>query len=177
MEILLGCLNMVKGQARNNGLELVTDIPEPTAHINADLRVVKQILINMLSNAVKFTPAGGKVTLKAWSRPESGHVFQVIDTGIGIALEDVPKIMQPFAQIESAMSRKHQGTGLGLPLIKRLAEMHGGSVDIQSALGAGTTVTVRFPPERMVETPGSEESEESASPEATEAPEAKDSAA
>ncbi|MEE8515284.1 MAG: PAS-domain containing protein, partial [Alphaproteobacteria bacterium] len=153
VEVLLACHNMVKGQARSQGLELVTDIPEPTAHLHADERVLKQILINMLSNAIKFTPAGGKVTLKAWSRPNSGHVFQVIDTGHGIAVEDIPKIMQPFVQIESALSRNHRGTGLGLPLIKRLAELHGGSVDVQSKLGAGTTVTVRFPAKRMVEAP------------------------
>ncbi|MEE8516634.1 MAG: ATP-binding protein, partial [Alphaproteobacteria bacterium] len=93
---------------------------------------------------------GGKVTFRAWCQPTSGHVFQVADTGIGIALEDIPKVMQPFAQIENHLSRKYQGTGLGLPLIKRMAELHGGSVDMQSELGAGTMVTVRLPAERIV---------------------------
>jgi signal transduction histidine kinase len=80
-------------------------------------------------------------------------VFQVIDTGIGISLEDIPKVMQPFTQIDSGLSRKHQGTGLGLPLIKHMVELHGGSVDIQSEVGAGTTVTVRLPAERVVQAP------------------------
>ena len=150
VEVIRACLNMVKGQARSQGLELVTDISDPMPWLRADQRVLKQIIINLLTNAVKFTPEGGQVTLKAWCQPKSGYVFQVIDTGIGIALEDIPRVMQPFTQIASAMSRLHQGTGLGLPLIKRMVELHGGSVDIQSELGAGTTVTVRLPAERIV---------------------------
>ncbi len=114
---------------------------------------MKQILLNLLSNAIKFTPGGGKVTLKIWSRAESGYVFQVIDTGIGIAFEQIPRALAPFQQIDSGLNRKHEGTGLGLPLAKSLVEMHGGYLDLQSEVGAGTTVTVRFPAERIGHAP------------------------
>ncbi len=98
-------------------------------------------------------PVGGKVTLKAWCSVNSGYVFQVIDTGIGIALEDIPKALLPFQQIDNRLNRKYEGTGVGLPLSKSLIEMHGGSLDLQSQVGVGTTVTVRFPAERIVRLP------------------------
>ena len=112
--------------------------------------MLKQITLNLLSNAIKFTPEGGKVTLKMWSQPGTGHVLQVIDTGIGVALNDIPKILKPFTQVEGDLSRKHQGTGLGLPLCKILIELHGGYLDFQSEVEVGSTVTVRFPKERVV---------------------------
>ncbi len=118
--------------------------------LHADQRKLKQIFVNLLSNAVKFTPAGGEVILKAWWREDSGYVFQIIDTGIGIALADIPTALSPFGQVDSTPARKYGGTGLGLPLTKSLVEMHGGSLDLQSEVGAGTTVTVRFPKERVV---------------------------
>ena len=121
-------------------------------------RKLKQILVNLLANAIKFTPKGGKVTLKAWCREDSGHVFQVIDTGIGMRLEDIPTALAPFQQVDSALNRKFEGTGLGLPLTKALVELHGGSLDLQSQVGVGTTVTVRFPAERIVELPRNIES-------------------
>ena len=83
----------------------------------------------------------------------SGHVFQVADTGIGIALDDIPKVLAPFQQVDGELSRKYEGTGLGLPLAKSLVELHGGSLDLQSRLGVGATVTVRFPAERVVSSP------------------------
>ena len=116
----------------------------------ADQRKLKQILINLLSNAIKFTLAGGKVTIRAWSSPDDGYVFQVSDTGIGIALEDIPKVLAPFQQIDSDLNRKYGGTGLGFPLTQALVELHGGTLDLQSEVDIGTTVTVRFPAERIV---------------------------
>ena len=121
--------------------------------LHADERKVKQILLNLLSNAIKFTPDGGKVTLKIWSHAESGYLFQVSDTGIGIPLENISMALAPFQQIDSGLNRKYDGTGLGLPLTKSLVEMHGGYLDLQSKVGVGTTVTVRLPAERIVETP------------------------
>ena len=144
------CMVLVKERARNGGVKLITDIPHGLPALRADQRKLKQILVNLLSNAVKFTPADGEVTLKVWSRPDSGYVFQVIDTGIGIALADIPTALSPFGQIDSQLDRKFEGTGLGLPLTKSLVEVHGGSLDLQSEVGAGTTVTVRFPKERIV---------------------------
>ena len=144
------CMVLVKERARNGGVKLKTDIPKGLPVLHADQRMLKQILVNLLSNAVKFTQPGGEVTLKAWCRPDSGYVFQVIDTGIGIALADIPTALSPFGQVEGDLNRKYEGTGLGLPLTKSLVEMHGGSMDLQSEVGAGTTVTVRFPKERIV---------------------------
>ena len=129
---------------------LKTELADDAPLLRADKLKLKQILINLLSNAIKFTDAGGKVTLKAWCSVNGGYVFQVIDTGIGIALEDIPKALLPFQQIDNRLNRKFEGTGLGLPLSKTLVEMHGGSLDLQSQVGVGTTVTVRFPAERIV---------------------------
>jgi signal transduction histidine kinase len=111
---------------------------------------MKQILVNLLSNAVKFTDPGGKVTFKIWGGQGSGYIFQIVDTGIGIALDDIPKALAPFQQVHSELNRKYEGTGLGLPLTKSLVELHGGSLDLQSRFGVGTTVTVRLPEERVV---------------------------
>ena len=148
--VIRSCLVLVKERAENSGVKLKTDIPQEIPALHADKRKLKQILVNLLSNAVKFTPAGGEVALKAWSRPDGGYVFQIIDTGIGIALADIPKALSPFGQVDSDLNRKYEGTGLGLPLTKQLVEMHGGSLDLQSEVGVGTTVTVRFPAERIM---------------------------
>ena len=116
----------------------------------ADKRKLKQLLVNLLTNAIKFTDAGGLVALRASCRADRGFEFQVADTGIGIAPEDIPKALSQFGQVDSDLGRRHEGTGLGLPLAKCLAELHGGSLDLQSQIGIGTTVTVRFPAERIV---------------------------
>ena len=152
-QIAKSILKLVVGLARKGNVELELDVSDDIPLLYADERKVKQILLNLLSNAIKFTPEGGKVTLKIWSRAESGYVFQVTDTGIGIAFEDIPKAMSPFQQIDSGLARKHEGTGLGLPLTKSLVEMHGGYLDLQSKVGVGTSVTVRFPAERIVVLP------------------------
>ncbi len=147
------CLVLVQERAENGGVKLKTDIADGLLALHADKRKLKQILVNLLSNAIKFTPAGGEVTLKAWSRPDSGYVFQVIYTGIGIALADIPTALPQFGQVDADLNRQYEGTGLGLPLTKSLVEMHGGSLDLQSEVGVGTTVTVRFPKERIVRVP------------------------
>lgn len=149
-EIVRSVKWLVTARARDDSVELATELAEDLPALHADTLKLKQILINLLSNAIKFTDTGGKVTLKAWCGAQGGFVFQVIDTGIGIALEDIPKALSPFQQIDNRLNRKYEGTGLGLPLSKSLAEMHGGSLDLQSQLGVGTTVTVRFPAERIV---------------------------
>jgi len=148
-EIARSVLNLVRERAEKAGIECVADFPDDMPPMRADQRKLKQILINLLSNAVKFTPEGGRVTLKALCGQSSGHVFQVIDTGIGIAPEDIPKAMTPFRQVDSALNRKFEGTGLGLPLSKSLVELHDGSLDLESQVGVGTTVTVRFPADRI----------------------------
>jgi signal transduction histidine kinase len=152
-EIANATMKLVMGLAHAGNVELELDVSDDIPVLHADERKVKQILLNLLSNAIKFTPDGGKATLKIWSRAKSGYVFQVVDTGIGIAFEDIPKALAPFQQIDSGLNRKHEGTGLGLPLAKSLVEMHGGYLDLQSEIGVGTTVTVRFPAERIVPSP------------------------
>ena len=105
---------------------------------------------NLIFNAVRHTPAGGKIAIEIWCRQDTGYVFTITDTGMGIAEEDIPLVLAPFGQVESAHSRTEQGTGLGLPLTKSFVELHGGSFDLRSTVGTGTTVTFRFPAERIV---------------------------
>jgi signal transduction histidine kinase len=112
-------------------------------------RMVCQILLNLLSNAVKFTPAGGRVTLSAVRTAEGGLLVAVADTGLGMTPGEIKIALTPFGQIQSAQSRKHAGTGLGLPLAKAMMELHGGALRVVSAPGQGTTVSLLFPPERV----------------------------
>lgn len=152
-EIARSVLILVRERAAKNDIEIQLDLAPGLAVLKADRRKLKQILVNLLSNGIKFTLPGGKVVLKALSRSASGHVFQVTDTGIGIAEEDVPKVMSQFVQVDSDLNRRYPGTGLGLPLTKALVELHGGTFELQSKLGVGTTATVHFPAERMVQSP------------------------
>ena len=149
-EVIESVVTMVKGRAQKGGVKLELEVPDHPPALRADNRKLKQILVNLLSNAIKFTHPGETVIFRIWCRTGSGYVFQVADTGIGIALDDIPKALAPFQQIDGELSRKYEGTGLGLPLAKSLVEQHGGSLDLQSRLGVGTTVTVRFPAERIV---------------------------
>ncbi|MCH8092129.1 MAG: PAS domain S-box protein [Proteobacteria bacterium] len=149
-KILQTCLALVKARAEAKDVTITCELLDYLPLLRADGRKVKQIIINLLSNAIKFTDAGGEITLKAWFRPLSGFVLQVTDNGIGIALEDIPLVLEPFKQVDSKIGRKYEGAGLGLPLTKSLVELHGGSFDLQSKLGIGTTVTIRFPAERII---------------------------
>jgi signal transduction histidine kinase len=137
------CITLVRERAKDADVKIESDAPANLPALFADERKLKQILINLLSNAIKFTLPGGKVSARAWYREHDGYVLQVADTGIGIAPEDIPRALRPFQQVDSDLNRKYQGTGLGLPLTKALAELHGGSLDLQSEVGVGTTVTVR----------------------------------
>jgi len=98
---------------------------------------------------VKFTLAGSKVTIRAWSDPKSSYLIQIADTGIGIAHEDIAKALKPFTRIYNELSQNYDGTSLGLPLTKSLVELHGGYIALQSEEHVGTTVTVRFPANRV----------------------------
>jgi signal transduction histidine kinase len=145
-------LRLVEAQAESAKVALICDGLDGVTYIRADDRRLRQVFINLLSNAVKFTSEGGEVRVMV-SREGGGLAVEVRDTGIGMSEEDIAKAMEPFGQIESAMSRKHEGTGLGLPLAKRLIELHGGTMRIVSGLNAGTAVTVTLPRERIVEKP------------------------
>ncbi|MGA1264547.1 MAG: GAF domain-containing protein [Prochlorothrix sp.] len=139
-------LNFVQQAAHQKNLKLKLSLPDsPPRIILGELRV-RQILLNLLSNAVKFTPDGGKVSLIVDFKPEQEIVqFQVKDTGIGIAPENLTELFQPFVQIDSSLSRQYSGTGLGLALVKRLVEMHKGTVTVTSILGEGSCFTVVLP--------------------------------
>lgn len=140
--LLQNSLNMVKGKALNHHLKL--EVHVDTLNIVADMRKLKQIVYNLLSNAVKFTPDGGAITLTAY-RVDDMLEIAVTDTGIGITQRDQEHLFESFSQIDSALSRQYQGTGLGLVMIKRLAELHGGSVGLESEAGKGTRFWVKIP--------------------------------
>ena len=136
--------SMLLENVASAGLELVGEVPESLPKIRADIRSLRQILLNLLSNAIKFTPQGGVITVRAFVGPTGRFVVRVSDTGIGISEQDLETVLTPFKQVDSSLARKYEGTGLGLPLTQRLVELHGGSLEIESGLGEGTTVTLLF---------------------------------
>jgi signal transduction histidine kinase len=144
------CLRMVAPQAEKGRLMLTTRVPADLPPIHADDMRLRQILINLLSNAIKFTPEGGSVEVSAEPTDTGGVRIAVRDTGIGIAPNDIAKALEPFGQIDNALSRKHRGTGLGLALTRRLTELHGGNLAIASEVGTGTTVSVTLPADRVL---------------------------
>ncbi|HVY13332.1 MAG TPA: ATP-binding protein, partial [Alphaproteobacteria bacterium] len=137
-------------RAKASRQKIEVKIPRDFPDLRGEEKAVKQILVNLLTNAIKFTPEGGDITVQGSINASGGMVLAVIDTGIGIAPEHMHLVLAPFGQIESALSRKNQGTGLGLPLTKALTELHGGTLEIASEVGKGTTVTVTFPPDRVL---------------------------
>ena len=118
--------------------------------IYADKRRVKQVFLNLLSNAVKFTPEGGEVSVNVSLNDGGSLVAAVADNGIGMDKEEMTMALSTFGQVDSGLDRKHEGTGLGLPLTKRLMELHGGTMEIKSEKGHGTTIMVTFPKERVI---------------------------
>ena len=149
-EMVDSVLRLVKQRARTGGVALEPKITKDLPWLFGDERKLKQILVNLLTNAIKFTDTGGKVSIDCHCDRDGRHIFVVADSGIGIAEKDIPKAMSQFGQVDSAFNRKHEGTGLGLPLTKALVEMHGGTMDLTSEIGAGTTVTLCFPASRNV---------------------------
>lgn len=146
-------LRMMTERATAGDVTLGIDIPDDLPELIADERVLRQILLNLLNNAVKFTPAGGRVTLAVRIEQDGRLALSVIDTGIGMKKEDIPRALEPFVQLHHHLSKSYGGAGLGLPLVQALMRLHGGSVTIESAENAGTTVTVRFPRQRLMSLP------------------------
>ncbi|QQP90236.1 PAS domain S-box protein [Skermanella sp. TT6] len=144
------CVRLVEARAQFGGVAVAVDLPPDLPPVRAEELALKQIIANLLTNAVKFTPKGGRVRVSADIEPDGGLAVAVADTGIGIAPEDMEKALAPFGQIDSSLSNKTQGTGLGLPLARSLAALHGGTLSIESEPGRGTTVTVRLPSERVI---------------------------
>lgn len=143
-------LRLVAQRAGDAGLQLSTDLQPGLPAVRADERLLRQVLINLLSNAIKFTPADGKVSLAAHVGPAGDVWLTVSDTGIGMAPENIAKALEPFGQVDSSLSRKYEGSGLGLPLVRSIVELHGGSIRIDSVPGSGTRVTVQLPAARSV---------------------------
>ena len=143
-------MHMVKERAFEGNIHLTGNTEGGLPMLYADRRRLMQILLNLLSNAIKFTLPDGEVSLTASLDGGDAHVFTVRDTGVGMEEEEQAKAISMFGQVDSGLARKHEGTGLGLPLSHRLVELHGGTLEIDSEKGGGTTVTVRFPSARTV---------------------------
>lgn len=143
--LLEGCLSIVREKALAHNIILKTSIAADLGSARVDARKFKQMVYNLLANAVKFTPDGGSVTLAARKTTDGQLEFSVSDTGIGIAAKDMPRLFEAFEQLDSSLARKYEGTGLGLSMVKRLAELHGGTVTARSELGQGSCFTVRIP--------------------------------
>ncbi|MGA8400940.1 MAG: hybrid sensor histidine kinase/response regulator [Stellaceae bacterium] len=144
-------LGTIEEMARRADIDCQAEIPDDLPRFLGDAAKLRQILINLLSNAVKFTPPGGSVRVSVETPADDGLVFRIADTGIGIAPEKLPVALAPFGQIESGLDRRYEGVGLGLPLAKKLVELHGGTMEIDSELDKGTSITARFPRERIGE--------------------------
>ncbi|HTI88319.1 MAG TPA: ATP-binding protein [Alphaproteobacteria bacterium] len=143
-ELIADVLRLMRIGADKANIELVTPVAADLPRILVDRRAIRQVLLNILSNAIKFTPAGGRVSITAESVDDMVAIV-VADTGIGIAKEDLPRLAKPFEQAGDAYSRNQGGTGLGLAITKQLVQLHDGSMRIDSVIGEGTTVTVRLP--------------------------------
>jgi two-component system, cell cycle sensor histidine kinase DivJ len=141
---LLNCCNLLALKARENGIDLVTRAPEDLPDMTGDPRAFKQILLNLVSNAIKFTERGGTVTVSA-SVEGSRLVLRVSDTGVGIAADDLTRVGNPFFQAGKTYQRRHEGTGLGLSIVKSLVGLHAGEMSVQSKVDEGTTVTIALP--------------------------------
>ncbi|MBI5163430.1 MAG: PAS domain S-box protein [Magnetospirillum sp.] len=147
--LIRSSIRLVARRAQAQNIVLEEEIPADLPFLKADERRVRQILLNLISNAVKFTDEGGTILVSAGSIA-TGLVIAVADTGIGMTPEEMEQVMEPFVQADSRLSRKYEGTGLGLPLTKALVVAHGGSLTLSSAPGVGTTATVIFPLDRMI---------------------------
>jgi PAS domain S-box-containing protein len=149
------CARLVRERAENAGLQVLRRIDPATPPLIADKRAVKQILINLLSNAIKFTPQGGEVTLAAHPAAAPGGAaggwvaLSVADTGIGIPPEQLDNALSAFGQVDNPFTRSQEGTGLGLPIVKSLVELHGGRFQIESAVGKGTKITMTMPAQKV----------------------------
>jgi signal transduction histidine kinase len=150
---LNSCLRLVTARAAKGGVRLASDPPGELPPVWGDERKLKQVFLNLLSNAVKFTPAGGEVRVSTRCQPDGAIAVQVQDSGIGMKPDEIDLALQPFRQLGSPYVRRHEGSGLGLPLSKYLVELHGGRLHLASTLGVGTTVTVTLPPHRAAAKP------------------------
>jgi signal transduction histidine kinase len=144
-DIIDECRHLILDEATAGDIEIIVEVPAHLPPVRVDPNRFRQILLNLLSNAVKFSPRGGKVTVGAAVRADGDVELSVTDTGIGMADDEILVALTPFQQVDSSLSRRYQGLGIGLPLAKRLLDLHGGELQIASEPGAGTTMTVILP--------------------------------
>ncbi|MCK5166741.1 MAG: HAMP domain-containing histidine kinase, partial [Rhodospirillaceae bacterium] len=143
-------VRLINDRAKAGDIKIIKKIDKNLPDINVDAQRMKQAVINILSNAVKFTPEGGKVTISTAKGKKGEFLIIVTDTGIGMKEKDIKTALTPFGQVDSRLARKYEGTGLGLPLTKNFIEMHSGTLDIKSKVEAGTTVTITIPAQRVL---------------------------
>jgi signal transduction histidine kinase len=144
------CITLVRERARVGNVRIVDNLLSRLVRVMADERKIKQILLNLLANAVKFTPPGGSVTL-TWEVDDTrGVVIEIADTGVGIPADQINKVLEPFGQVETSLVRRSEGSGLGLPLAKAFIELHGGQFEIHSEVNIGTRVRFSLPPWRVL---------------------------
>jgi signal transduction histidine kinase len=146
LEVVVSSKVMVQKMALDARVRLTTELEEGLPPLLVDPTKMRQILVNLLSNAVKFTSEGGSITLTV-AAERGGVMFRITDTGIGIPADKIETAMAPFGQVDSGLIRRYEGTGLGLPLTKKLVELHGGTMELESFVNQGTTVSVWLPPE------------------------------
>lgn len=150
-ELFESVARLIQERLQAQGLALSIDLPARLPRLQADKRKLKQILANLLANAVKFTPSGGRIILGAGMTRAGDLILTVTDTGIGIAADDIDRVMHPFSQADSGLNRKYEGTGLGLTLSLGLARLHGGDLHLESTLGEGTRAIVTLPASRLID--------------------------
>jgi len=144
------CVQVMSERAGRNGVSLHVDADAALPMLSGDRRMIKQMLTNLLSNAVKFTPEGGKVSIDCARNVDDSLCVNVRDTGIGIAPENLIKVVEPFQQADASLTRRYEGIGLGLTLVNAMIQAHGGALRVESEVGAGTVATLSFPSERTV---------------------------
>jgi len=140
---------MVAPLGEKFGVRLAIDLPPESLHLLAVERMVRQIMINLVGNSIKFTPAGGSVLVRGQALAGGGYGVSVRDTGVGMTAEEITRALQPFGQVDNHMTTSHKGTGLGLPLAKAMMELHGGTLEVTSAPNEGTTIQLIFPAARI----------------------------
>ena len=149
-DIAEDCVRLLKLRAQSKNIELVEDYDTSLEHVWADQRAIRQICLNLMSNALKFTPKGGRITITVGATVDGGQYLSVLDTGPGIPADEIPKVLQVFGQGSLAHENAEGGTGLGLPIVQNLIELHGGAFELLSELRKGTEAIITLPKQRVL---------------------------
>jgi CheY-like chemotaxis protein/anti-sigma regulatory factor (Ser/Thr protein kinase) len=148
--IIVASVRLIRPRLQKADLTLDLKLPDDLPVLWADSRLIKQVVLNLLSNAVKFTQPRGRIDVDVTADSVAGLAIAIQDNGVGIANADLVRVRQPFVQVDSSLNRSHEGTGLGLPLVERIMHQHGGTFELESELGKGTTARVLFPTDRLI---------------------------